>query len=538
MKNLEWYIQGSSVFSKIDLRSGYYQLRVREEDIPKTTFRTRYGDFEFQVMLFGLTNAPAVFMDLVNWVCKPYLDKFVIVFINYILIYLKIKQEHEEHLKLILELLKKEHFQGIYVDLAKIESIKDWASLKNYNGDSSLLGLAGYYQRFVKGFSKIAKLMTKLTQKKVKFDVGDKEEASFQLMKQKLCSAPIMALPERDNITMDFVTKLLRTQSENNTIWVVVDRLTKSAHFLPIKENDPMDELARLYLEEVVTRHRIPVSIICDHDPRFTTNFWMSFQKAMSTRLDMSTAYHPQTDGQSERTIQTLEDMLRACVIDFGNGWERQLPLVKFSYNNSSHASIKVASFEALTVGSGIQAARDRQKSYAKVRCKPLEFHVGNRVMLKLSRVHSTFRVSNLKKCLSDEPLEIPLDEIHIDEKLRFIKEREILSSRENVKTSFERRESWDPINIRLDIIHPELVVAVAFLAAAVVRKQAQHEEAIRENASLRARIKTTEAIEKITRSQERMTRSQERRARIEMERQLALVQESHRQDQENFRKL
>ncbi|GJT80510.1 putative reverse transcriptase domain-containing protein [Tanacetum coccineum] len=138
-----------------------------------------------------------------------------------------------------------------------------------------------------------------------------------------------------ENITMDFVTKLPRTQSGNDTIWVIVDRLTKSAHFLPMRETDPMDKLARLYLKEVVTRHGIPVSIICDRDPRFTSNFWRSFQKAMGTRLDMSTAYHPETDGQSERTIQTLEDMLRACVIDFGNGWEGHLPLIEFSYNNS-----------------------------------------------------------------------------------------------------------------------------------------------------------------------------------------------------------
>ncbi|GJR87701.1 putative reverse transcriptase domain-containing protein [Tanacetum coccineum] len=134
-----------------------------------------------------------------------------------------------------------------------------------------------------------------------------------------------------ENITMDFVTKLPRTQSGNDTIWVIVDRLTKSAHFLPMRETDPMDKLARLYLKEVVTRHGIPVSIICDRDPRFTSNFWRSFQKAMGTRLDMSTAYHPETDGQSERTIQTLEDMLRACVIDFGNGWEGHLPLIEFS---------------------------------------------------------------------------------------------------------------------------------------------------------------------------------------------------------------
>nr|GEV47598.1 putative reverse transcriptase domain-containing protein [Tanacetum cinerariifolium] len=113
-----------------------------------------------------------------------------------------------------------------------------------------------------------------------------------------------------------------------------------------MKETDPIDKLARLYPKEVVTRHGIPVSIIYDHDPRFTSNFWRAFQKAMGTRLDMSTAYHPETDGKSERTIQTLKDMLRACVINFGNGWERHLSLVEFSYNNSYHASIKAAPFK------------------------------------------------------------------------------------------------------------------------------------------------------------------------------------------------
>ncbi|GJW26405.1 putative reverse transcriptase domain-containing protein [Tanacetum coccineum] len=211
-------LQGSSVYSKIDLRSGYHQLRVREEDIPKTAFRTRYGHYEFQVMPFGLTNAPAVFMDLMNRVCKPYLDKFVIVFIDDILIYSRNKQEHEEHLKLILELLKKEELyakfskcefwipkvqflghvidsKGIHVDPAKIESIKDWASPKSPTEIRQFLGLVGYYRRFIEGFSKIAKPITKLTQKKVKFVWGDKQEA-FQLLKQKLYSAPILALPE------------------------------------------------------------------------------------------------------------------------------------------------------------------------------------------------------------------------------------------------------------------------------------------------------------------------------------------------------
>nr|GFC33101.1 putative reverse transcriptase domain-containing protein [Tanacetum cinerariifolium] len=212
-------LQGLSVYSKIDLRSGYHQLRVREEDIPKTTFRTCYGHYEFQVMPLGLTNAPTIFIDLMNRVYKPYLDKFMIVFIDDILMYSKDEKEHEEHLKAILELLKKEELyakfskcefwipkvqflshvinnQGIHVDPAKIESIKNWTSPKLPTKTRQFLGLARYYQRFIEGFSKVAKPMTKLTQKKVKFEWGDKQEAAFQLLKQKLCSAPILVLPE------------------------------------------------------------------------------------------------------------------------------------------------------------------------------------------------------------------------------------------------------------------------------------------------------------------------------------------------------
>ncbi|GKF04103.1 reverse transcriptase domain-containing protein [Tanacetum coccineum] len=147
---------------------------------------------------------------------------------------------------------------------------------------------------------------------------------------------------------MDFITKLPKSSHGFDTIWVIVDRLTKSAHFLPIRENGPLDKLARLYLNRIVARHGIPVSIICDREGRFTSNFWRSFQKSLGIDISMSTAYHPETDCQSERTIQTLKDMLRACVIYFGKGWVKHLPLAEFSYNNSYHASIKAAPYEAL----------------------------------------------------------------------------------------------------------------------------------------------------------------------------------------------
>ncbi|GKA62005.1 putative reverse transcriptase domain-containing protein [Tanacetum coccineum] len=171
-----------------------------------------------------------------------------------------------------------------------------------------------------------------------------------------LLQQPEIPIWKWERITMDFVSGLLRTLSGYDSIWVIVDRLTKSAHFLPIKKIDSMEKLTQLYLKEVVCRHGVPISIISDRDSHFKSRFWKSLQKALGTNLDMSTAYHPQTDGQSGRTIQTLEDMLHACVIDFG-------------------------------------------------------------------RIHSTFHVSNLKKCLADENLIISLEEIQLDDKLHFIEE-------------------------------------------------------------------------------------------------------------------
>ncbi|GJZ37861.1 putative reverse transcriptase domain-containing protein [Tanacetum coccineum] len=212
-------LQVSSVYLKIDLRSGYHQLRIREKDIPITAFRTCYGHYEFQVMPFGLTNAPAVFMDLMNRVCKPYLDKFVIVFIDDILIYSKNKEEHGEHLKTILNLLRSEKLyakflkcdfwldsvqflghvidsSGVHVDPAKIEAIKNWAAPTTPTEVRQFLGLAGYYRRFIKEFSLISKPLTKLTQKNKPYVWGDDEEEAFQTLKLKLCSAPILSLPK------------------------------------------------------------------------------------------------------------------------------------------------------------------------------------------------------------------------------------------------------------------------------------------------------------------------------------------------------
>nr|GEV73717.1 retrovirus-related Pol polyprotein from transposon 297 family [Tanacetum cinerariifolium] len=389
------------------------------------------------------SGAPVLFVkkkDGSFMMCIDY-HKFVIVFIDDILIYSKDEKEHKEHLKAILELLKKEKLyakfskcklwipkvqflghvidsRGIHVDPAKIESIKDWASPKTPTEIRQFLGLAGYYRRFIEGFSKIDKSMTKLTQKGIKFDWGEKEENAFQFIKQKFAArqfwlyrkgartlwSTVMrhtkaehqrpsrllvhpAIPKWkwDNITMDFITKLPKSSHGFDTIWVIVDRLTKSAHFLSIRENDLLDKLARLYLNKIVARHGIPVSIICDRDGRFISNFWRSFQKALGTDISMSTAYHPETDGQSERTIQTLEDMLRACVIDFGKGWIKHLALCEFFKQGKLNLRY-VRPFKVL--------AKVGKVSYK------LE------LPQELSRVHHTFHVFNLKKCYADEIME------------------------------------------------------------------------------------------------------------------------------------
>nr|GEV20160.1 hypothetical protein [Tanacetum cinerariifolium] len=440
-------LQGSGVYSKIDLRSGYHQLRVREECIPKTAFRTRYRHYEFQVMLFGLTNAPAVFIDLMNR-----------------------------------------------------------ASPKTATEIRQFLDLVGYYRIFIEGFSKIARSMTKLTQKKVKFDWGDKQEEAFQIIKRKLCSASILALPEgsedfvvycdasikgKANVVADALSRkerikplrvralvmtidldpprqILKAQTEamkpknlksedaggglrtlimhesHKSKYAVhpgSDKMYQDMKLLYWWPNmkadiatygtDPMDKLARLYLKEVGTRHGIPVSII---DPRFTSNFWKAFQKAMGTQLDMSTAYHPETDDYHASIKAALFEALygRKCrsPVCWAEVGDAQLTGPELIHETTK----KIVQFKQR-----FQAARDRQKSYANMRRKPLEFQVGDRVLLKvlamvgtvayilklpeqLSRVHSTFHVSNLKKCLSDEPLAISLDEMHIDDKLRFLK--------------------------------------------------------------------------------------------------------------------
>ncbi|GKB92721.1 putative reverse transcriptase domain-containing protein [Tanacetum coccineum] len=369
-------LQGSSVYSKIDLRSGYHQLRVREEDIPKTAFRTRYGHYEFQVMPFGLTNAPAVFMDLMNRVAPILaLPEGSEDFIAYYdaskkgLGAMLMQREKTEARK--PENIKNEDVGGMLVENVKNpEAIRTEKLEPHMDGTLCLNGRSyGDLRTVIMHESHKSKYSVQWGSDKMYQDMKKlywwpimKADIATYVSKCLTC-AKVNAKHQRPsvllvqpkipewkwgNITMDFVTKLPKSSQGYDTIWVIVDRLTKSTIFTPMRETDPLDKLARMYLKEVVTRHEIPVSIICDRDPRFASNFWRSLQNALGTNLDMSSVYHPQTDGQSETTIQTLKDMLRACAIDFGKGWVNHFPLVEFSYNNSYHASIKAAPFEAL----------------------------------------------------------------------------------------------------------------------------------------------------------------------------------------------
>nr|GEZ90674.1 hypothetical protein [Tanacetum cinerariifolium] len=479
---------GASIF-----RSGYHQLRVHEDDIPKTAFRTRYGHFEFTVVPFGLTNASAIFMDLMNRVCSPYLDKFVIVFIDDILIYFKTQGEHVEHLSLVLELLKKEK---LYATFSKFEF---WLRELQFLGHV-INGLAGYYRRFVENFSKIAKSLTILTQKSlpnglkdfvvycdafiiglgcvlmqrvimiVKFAtilvrrmladalsrkerVKPKRVRAMNTILQSSIKDIILAaqkeavdefaglqkgldemIEQRSNgtlyyldriwvplkgrywrsgmkkdiaeyvrIAMDFVTMLPRTSSGHDTIWVIVDRLTKSTHFLPMHEDYKIDRLARLYLNEIVSRHGVPIFIISDRDRRFTSRFWQSMQEALGTRV--------------ESVIRQL------CGLGLG----------KKSYADKRRKPLEfgVGDYVLLKVSPWKGVVRFRKKGKLAPRfVGPFEIiekvgPVAYRLDLpeELNGVHYTFHVSNFKKCLADPTLQVPLDEIRDDAKLNFIEE-------------------------------------------------------------------------------------------------------------------
>ncbi|KAI3762661.1 hypothetical protein L1987_53101 [Smallanthus sonchifolius] len=411
-------------------------------------------------------------MDLMNRVCRPMLDRSMIMFIDDILIYSKNEGDHA--FQLLGHVINAE---GVLVDPSKIESVMKWNPPNTPTEIHSFFGLAGYYRRFIQDFSKIVTPLTKLTKKETKFEWGVEQDNTFQKLKEKLTQAPVLSLPEgtedliealkAKNIKKErmagqekyleeneygvkirfshmwiphmgeFIIKILDEAHKSrysihpgttkmyqdlrqdywwpakgyDTIWVIVDRPTKSTHFFLIRETYSFERLAEAFITEIVSRHGVPTSIVSDRDTRFTSCFWKKFHEEMGTKLLISTAYHPQTDEQSERMIQTLEDMLRACIIYFGGSWDSHLPLVEFLYNNSYHASIGMPPYEMLygrrcrtpicwgevgqkelgskeivqatgikleQIRARLKVAQDRQKSYADKRRRPIEFQVGD----------------------------------------------------------------------------------------------------------------------------------------------------------------
>ncbi|WVZ52665.1 hypothetical protein U9M48_003703 [Paspalum notatum var. saurae] len=550
-------LQGACVFSKIDLRSGYHQLKIHPTDIPKIAFTTKYGLYEYTVMSFGLTNAPAYFMQLMNSVFMDYLDKFVVVFIDDILIYSKTEAEHEKHLRLVLQRLRAHKLYakfskcefwidevrffghvvskgGIAVDPSKVSTVTNWKVPEIPKEVRGFLSLAGYYRRFIEKFSKIAKPMTSRLEKDAEFRWTNAQQAAFDELKKRLTTAPVLTLPDQDGlgcvlmqegklhkhevnypkhdlelaaveicellklgkaphfredeqetlwyknrirvpnvdsirklilseahdtvysihpsstkmyydlkerfwwygmkravteyvaicdtcqrvkpeyqrpagllqslkvpewkweeITMDFIVGLPRTQKGYNSIWVVVDRLTKVAHFIPVNTTYSGAKLAELYISRIEQLH-----------------------DSLDTKLRFSIAYHPQTDGRTERINQILEDMLRPCAIQYGTSWDKCLPYVEFFYNNSYQASLKKSLFEALygkrcrtplfwnqtgekqvfgpdmiqdaeqqlrIFQENLRIAQFRQRSYADARRRDLSFKVDDHVYLKVS---------------------------------------------------------------------------------------------------------------------------------------------------------
>ncbi|GJR49047.1 putative reverse transcriptase domain-containing protein [Tanacetum coccineum] len=490
--------KGGGIGGRVDGVPGYHQLRVREEDIPKMAFRTRYRHYEFVVMPFGLTNASAIFMDLINRVCRPMLDNFIFVFIDDILVYSKSKEEHEIHLREVLETLRKEKLyarfskcefwlqeveflghvinsEGLKVDPAKVEAVMNWQDPKNVGEIQSFLSLAGYYQRFIQDFSKIASSLTKLAKKNTPFEWGRKQEEAFitcvlmQRGKDYDCEirfhpgkanvvADALSRKEREKVTRihslrmivttDLFDKIKAAQvealkeenwkSERITSYIpyleddsrgikirqgriyipfrsnVKELLLEEAHKskysihpgatkmylnlkknywwssmksdcvkcvekcltclkvkakhqkpygkirpLEILENMPAHKLAKIYVNEIMTRHGVPVSIVSDRDGRFTSNFCQDFQKELGTSYHSSIKMPPY-EMLYGRKCQTL-----VCWEEVGS---RELA--------STDVVLEMEKIE--TIRERLKAEQDRWKSYTNNRKRPIEFNVGD----------------------------------------------------------------------------------------------------------------------------------------------------------------
>ncbi|KAK1696236.1 hypothetical protein QYE76_012933 [Lolium multiflorum] len=454
-------VRGTGVFSKIDLRSGYHQIKIKKEDVPKTAFVSRYGHHEYLVVPFGLTNAPAIFMNLMNKIFMPCLDKFVIVFINDILIYSKDKAEHAEHLRIVLQTLR-EH--QLYAKFRKANVVADALSRKSTGGVEQELS---------------PELRKEISQAQIQLWEKEAHEGLSALQVADELSVNLKNEIIMGQLDDPFIMEEMRRidegrpsefhRGESGSLWfqkrICVPDIDE------IKE-DKGEKLIDLYIKEIMSKHGVPKKIVSDRGSVFTSAFWKQLHEALGSKLDYSTAYHPQTGGQTKRTNQILEDMLRACALDFGGSWEEHLPLAEFSYNNSYQSSIKMAPFEALygrkcrspicwyEAGSSkefnpdyvkekqqiidiirdrLKIAQSRQKSYADQKRRTWEPQVGDMVYLKVSpmkglqrfgvkgnlspRYIGPFKIlsQNRGKCLKtpDEP--VSHDELELQPDLTYI---------------------------------------------------------------------------------------------------------------------
>eukprot|EP00253_Pinus_taeda_P011854 PITA_11854 len=604
-------VKGEKVFSKTDLRSGYHQIRIKDEDIAKTTFRTRYGHYKFVVLPFGLTNAPATFMCMMNSVFHQFLDKFVLIFIDDILIYSRSQEEHEKHLRMVLQTLREHHLyakfskcdffkeeiqylghvitkEGIAVDPKKIKllwsgpypkmllisdplwavihALKMWRhyllgrkfllltdhhSLTHYFSQPTLNARQGRWADFLSGFDfeiknlkgkenqvadalsrkvhclcelSVSKWRTSLVEQ---IKTAASRDSEYQHLKQQvqqvvkerlqqgytldsdgmLCFNKKLYVPDSndlkrlildefhishytghpgyqkmvtalkkeyywprmkkqvveylarclecqqikaehqhpagllqplpipewklENISMDFITWLPRIKKGNDSIMVLVDKLSKAAHFIPAQSTYKAVQIAHLFMQNVFRLHGLPKVIISDRDVKFTSTFWRTLFAELGTQLNFSTAYLPQTDGQTERVNQVLEDMLRAYVMLKPGQWEEYLHLVEFAYNNGYHTSTQLSPFEVLygrkchtpsswggpedklslgpemlkdmedmvkRVRANLKAAQDRQKSFADRKRRFTEYKVGDHVFVRIQTRRSTLQWSGCAK--------------------------------------------------------------------------------------------------------------------------------------------
>ncbi|WVZ80113.1 hypothetical protein U9M48_027616 [Paspalum notatum var. saurae] len=561
----------------------------------------------------------AFFMYMMNSVFMEYLDKFVVIFIDDILIYSKTEEEHKEHLRLVLQKLREHKLYakfsecdfwiaevkflghvisngGIAVDQSKVSEVQNWKIAGNVKDIRSFLGLAGYYRHFIEGFSKIAKPMTALLEKNIKFQWTSACQKAFEELKKRLTTTPVLTFPDMhkpfsvycdasrlgtvsmefehtleqeirkgqlndekikeireliksdkapgfrvdadgtrvkaehqkpagllqplkipewkwEEIGMDFIVGLPRTQSGFDSIWVVADRLTKVAHFIPVKTTYSGAKLAELYMSRIVCLHGVPKKIVSDHGTQFTSHFWKRLHESMDTRLNFSSAYHPQTDGQTERTNQILEDMLRACAIQYGTSWDKSLPYGEFSYNNSYQASIKMSPFQALygrrcrtplhwdqpgekqlfvpeiiedaerqvrMIRENLRIAQTRQKSYADNRRRDLEFAVGDYMYLKVSPIHGLCRFKVKGKLapryigpfkIIDRKGEVA-NQLELPDRLSGVHDVFHVSQLKKCLRVLEEQLQVDDLNVQDDLTYTEHPVQILEMAESTTRNR------------------------------------------------------------------